>query len=138
MSGVATSLKQLVGSTVMVGVLLTMLQTTAEGAAARPAKDAGERGKAVATAARYLQGPGFIDPMLAAEVVNDSLLAVEIDHKGWVRMDRIQKTDFLERLNGAVLNANGSVAIDIQISMNGSKVAASTFSAGQQVMRLLE
>jgi hypothetical protein len=130
--------KQLMVSLMVAGVLLTMLQTTAEGAAARPAKDAGERGKAVATAARYLQGPGFIEPMLAAEVVNDRLLALEVDHKGWARMDRNEKSEFVERVNQAVLNANGSVAIDIQISMNGSKVAASTFSAGQQVMRLLE
>jgi hypothetical protein len=126
------------GSVIVTGVLLGLLQMGAEGAAARPAKDAGERGKAVAAAARYLQGQGFADPMLAAEVLNDSLVAVEVDHKGWVRMDKTQKTDFLERMNGAVLSANGNIAIDIHVSMNGSKIATSTFASGQQVMRLLE
>ncbi len=138
MRGVGTSVKQLVGSVMAIGVMLALFQTTAEGAAARPAKDAGERGKAVASAASYLQGPGFVDPMLTAEVVNDSFLSVEVDHKSWSGMDRTQKSDFLERINGAALHANGSVAIDIQVSMNGSKVAASSFASGQQVMRLLQ
>ncbi len=132
------SCKQLVGSLMVTGLLLSLLQTGAEGAAARPAKDVGERSKAVAAAARYLQGQGFADPMLSAEVLNESLLAVEVDHRGWARMDRSQKSDFLERMNGSALNANGSIAIDIHVSMNGSKVAASTFSSGQQFMRLLE
>ncbi|HEU4683756.1 MAG TPA: hypothetical protein VFS39_04570, partial [Nitrospira sp.] len=97
-----------------------------------------ERAKAVSTAARYLQGQGFIDPMLAAEIANDSLLAVEVDHKGWVQLDRTQKADFLERVNSAALNANGGVSIDIQVSVNGAKVAASTFSSGQQFLRMVQ
>lgn len=132
------SCKQLVRPVIVAGLLLGLLQTGAQGAAARPAKDAGERGKALAAAARYLQGQGFADPMLAAEILNDNLLAVEVDHRGWVRMDKTQKSDFLERMNGAALNANGNVAIDIHVSMNGSRIATSTFASGQQIMRLLE
>ncbi len=90
------------------------------------------------TAARYLQGQGFIDPMLTAENVNDSLLAVEVDHKGWAQLDRNQKTDFLDRVNNAALSANGGVSIDIQVSVNGTKVAASTFSGGQQFLRIVQ
>ncbi|WP_173047464.1 hypothetical protein [Nitrospira sp. KM1] len=125
-------------TTAALTLAVALFQSPVEGATARTAKDAGERSKAVATAARYLQGAGFIDPMLAAENVNDSLLAVEVDHKSWSRLDKGQKLDFLDRINGGALNANGGVAIDIHVSMNGSKVAASTFAAGQQVIRLLE
>lgn len=128
----------LMRSTIVFGLLLTLNHPAAEGAAARAAKDMGDLGKAVAAAARYFQGPGFIDPMLSAENMHDSLLAVEVDHKGWARMDKGQRMDFIDRVNGAALRANGGVSIDIQISMNGTKVATSTFSAGQQVMRLLE
>ncbi len=120
------------------GLLLLLGQTLAEGAAARAAKDASDRSRAVAAAARYLQGPGFIDPMLAAETVDNNQLTVEVDNKGWMRMNKNQKLEFLDKVNGAVLSADGGVAIDIHVSMNGSKVADSTFSAGQQVMRLLE
>lgn len=138
MHRVAIGLRALVESTIAIGLLLTLNQATGEAATARAAKDISERGRAVAIAARYLQGPGFVEPMLAAEIVNDGLLTVEVDHKGWMRMDKSQKMDFLDRVNGGVLGANGGVAIDIQISMNGAKVAASTFSGGQQVLRLLE
>ena len=113
-------------------------QTLAEGATARAAKDASERSRAVTAAARHLQGQGFTDPMLAAENVDNNQLTVEVDNKGWARMNKNQKLEFLERMNGAVLGANGGVAIDIRVSMNGIKVADSTFSAGQQVIRLLE
>ncbi len=106
-------------------------------ATARAAKDASERSRAV-TAARHLQGQGFTDPMLAAENVDNNQLTVEVDNKGWARMNKNQKVEFLERMNGAVLGANGGMAIDIRVSMNGIKVADSTFSAGQQVIRLLE
>ena len=125
-------------ATVMIGLILIVGQTLAEGAAARAAKDASERGRAVTAAARHLQGQGFTDPMLAAENVDNNELTVELDGKGWARMNKNQKLEFLDKVNGAVLSANGGVAIDIHISMNGIKVADSTFSAGQQVIRLLE
>ncbi len=125
-------------ATVIIGLILMVGQTLAEGAAARVAKDASERGRAVIAAARYLQGPGFTDPMLATENVDNNQLTVEVDNKGWARMNKNQKLEFLDKVNGAVLSANGGVAIDIYISMNGIKVADSTFSSGQQVIRLLE
>lgn len=110
----------------------------AESATARPAKDVGEQSKAVTAAARYLQGQGFTDPMVSAETVDNRLLTVEVDNKGWIRMNKAQKVDFLDRVNGAALSANGGIAIDIHVSMSGAKVATSTFSAGQQALRLLE
>jgi len=122
---------------VVLSLLMTLNQAIAQGAAARAAKDASEQGKAIAAAARYLQGPGFMNPMLSVENVNDNLLAVEVDYKGWAEMDKGQKMDFLDRVNGAALSANGGISIDIQISMNGTKIAASTFAAGQQVLRPL-
>ncbi|HJT19532.1 MAG TPA: hypothetical protein VJ746_03625 [Nitrospira sp.] len=125
-------------SILYVSLLIVVNCTASEAATARTAKDAGERGKAVTTAARYLQGQGFIDPMLTAENVNDSLLAVEVDHKGWAQLDRNQKTDFLDRVNNAALGANGGVSIDIHVSVNGTKVAASTFSGGQQFLRIMQ
>ena len=137
MRRVAHVSKGLFSSMIVLSVLMTLNQAAAEGAAARAAKDASEHAKAVATAARYLQGPGFMNPMLSVENVNDNLLAVEVDYKGWAELDKGQKMDFLDRVNGAALSASGGVSIDIQISMNGSKIAASTFSAGQQVLRPL-
>lgn len=125
-------------ATMTFGLVFMLGQALAEGAAARPAKDASERSKAVAAAARYLQGQGFTDPMLAAENVDNSQLNVELDNRGWARMNKNQKMEFLDKVNGAVLSADGGVAIDVRVSMNGTKVADSTFSAGQQVMRLLE
>lgn len=125
-------------ATLAIGLILMAGQTVAEGAAARAAKDPSERGRAVTAAARHLQGPGFTDPMLATENVDNSQLTVEVDNKGWARMNKNQKLEFLDRVNGAVLSASGGVAIDIHVSMNGIKVADSTFSAGQQVIRLLE
>jgi hypothetical protein len=138
MSDVSIVCRGLWKATVTIGLVLMLGQTLAEGAAARPAKDASERGKAVAAAARYLQGQGFTDPMLAAENVDNSQLNVELDNRGWARMNKNQKMEFLDKVNGAVLSADGGVAIDVRVSMNGNKVADSTFSAGQQVMRLLE
>lgn len=119
-------------------LVLMLGPTLSEGAAARTAKDAGERGKAVAAAAHYLQGQGFTDPMLAAENVENNLLAVEVDNRGWSRMNKNQRMEFLDKVNGAALSANGGVAIDIHVSMSGLKVATSTFSGGQQFIRLLE
>lgn len=135
--GVANVLKGLVGSTIALSLLITMHQTV-EGASARAAKDTGEQGKAIALATRHFQGQGFIDPMLSVVNVNDSVMSVEVDHKGWAQMDKGQKLAFLDRVNGSALSANGGVSIDIHISMNGSKVAASSFSAGQQFIRLIE
>lgn len=137
MRGVNT-VSQFIGSAITLTLLLTLTNPTAHAAAARAAKDGGERSKAAAMAARYLQGPGFADPMLAAETAPDASLSVEVDHKGWARMDREQKMDFLDRINGGALRANGGVSIDIHVSMNGSKVATSMFSSGQQVMRLVD
>jgi hypothetical protein len=125
-------------TTLTVSLILMLGQTVADGAAARAAKDASERNKAVMAAARYLQGQGFTEPMLATESVENSRLAVEVDNKGWARMNKNQKMEFLERVNGAVLAASGGVAVDLHVSMNGSKVADSAFSSGQQVIRLLE
>ena len=125
-------------TTLTVSLILMLGQTVAEGVSARAAKDASERNKAVTAAARYLQGQGFTEPMLATESVENSRLAVEVDNKGWARMNKNQKMEFLERVNGAVLAASGGVAVDLHVSMNGSKVADSAFSAGQQVIRLLE
>ncbi|HMU53749.1 MAG TPA: hypothetical protein PKA61_02020 [Nitrospira sp.] len=132
------TVSRFIGSAITLTLLLTLTITAAHAAPARVAKDGGERSKAVAMAARYLQGPGFADPMLAAETAPDASLSVEVDHKGWARMDREQKMDFLDRINGGVLRASGGVSIDIHVSMNGSKVATSMFSSGQQVMRLVD
>ncbi|MDF0642856.1 MAG: hypothetical protein P0111_02395 [Nitrospira sp.] len=137
MRGVNT-VSRFIGSAITLTLLLAFTNPAAQAAPARAAKDGGERTKAVALAARYLQGPGFADPMLAAETVPDASLSVEVDHKGWARMDREQKMDFLDRINGGALRANGGVSIDIHVSMNGSKVATSMFSSGQQVMRLVD
>lgn len=138
MSGTSIARWGLWSTTVAISLVIALGQTFAEGAAARPAKDASETGKAVAAAARYLQGQGFTDPMLATENVDNNLLTVEVDNKGWMRMNKAQKVEFLDKVNGSALSANGGVAIDIHVSMNGSKVATSTFSSGQQSMRLLE
>lgn len=137
MRGVNT-VSRFIGSAITLALLLTLTSPATYAAPARAAKDGGERSKAVAMAARYLQGPGFADPMLAAETAPDASLSIEVDHKGWARMDREQKMDFLDRINGGALRANGGVSIDIHVSMNGSKVATSMFSSGQQVMRLVD
>ena len=123
-------------SAMVLGALVLVNQATAEAVTARAAKDAAERGKAISMSTKYLQGPGFMDPMLAAENVNDGLVTVELDSKGWAQMDKNQKNDFLERVNAAALNANGGVSVDIQVSVNGAKVATSMFSGGQQFLRL--
>jgi hypothetical protein len=110
----------------------------AQSATARPAKDMVEQGKAVTAAAKYLQGTGFTDPMLSAVGTDNRLLTVTVDNRGWTRMNKAQKVEFLDRVNGGALSANGGIAIDIQVSMSGAKVAASAFSAGQQSLRLVE
>ena len=114
------------------------LSTVAQGATARPAKDMNEQGKAVTAAAQYLQGHGFADPMLSAVSTDNRLVTVTVDNKGWIRMNKAQKMEFLDRVNGGALSANGGIAIDIQVSMSGAKVASSVFAAGQQSLRLLE
>ena len=119
-------------------VVLLSGPVIAEAATARAAKDAGERSKAVAVATQYLQGQGFADPMISAENSGNALLTVEVDNRGWMRLSRNQRQDFLDKINGAALSANGGVAIDIQVSMTGVKVATSSFAAGQQVIRLLD
>ena len=108
-----------------------------EGATARAAKDAIERSRAITVATQYLQGQGFTDPMLSAVNTDNHLLTVTVDNKGWTRMNKAQKIEFLEQVNKAALNASGGVAIDILVSMSGAKVASSTFAAGQQSLRLL-
>ena len=107
----------------------------AQSATARAARDTGEQSKAVVAAMRFLQGPGFIDPMLSA-VNTDTTLTVQVD-RGWARMNKAQKYDFLERVNSGALTASGGIAMDIQVTVSGAKVAASTFTGGQQTMRLL-
>jgi hypothetical protein len=124
-------------TTAAMSLVIALGYTVAQGTTARPAKDVAEQSKAVTVAAQYLQGHGFTDPMVAALNVDNRLLTVEVDNKGWMRMNKAQKIEFLERVNGAALSANGGIAIDIHVSMSGAKVASSTFSAGQQSLRLL-
>ena len=119
-------------------LVVALASPAAQAATARPAKDLVEQGRAVTAAAQYLQGGGFTDPMVSAEPVDNRLLTVTVDNKGWTRMNKAQKIEFLDKVNGAALSANGGIAIDIQISMSGAKVATSTFSAGQQSFRLIE
>ena len=121
---------------VVASVVVALGFTAAQGANARAAKDAGEQSKAVTAATRYLQGPGFIDPMVAAVSIEDRQLSVQVD-RGWARMNKAQKIEFLEKINGEALSASGGIAMDIQVSVSGARVAASTFAAGQQSMRLL-
>lgn len=116
-------------------VIALSYASAAQAATARAAKDAAEQSKAVTAAARYLQGPGFMNPMLAA-VSSDNRLTVQLD-RGWVRMNKAQKVTFLERVNGSALSASGGIAMDIQVTVSGAKVAASAFAAGQQTIRLL-
>ena len=120
---------------VTVSVMIAFIYSTAHSATARAAKDTGEQSKAVVAAMRFLQGPGFIDPMLSA-VNTDTTLTVQVD-RGWARMNKAEKYAFLERVNTGALNASGGIAMDIQVTVSGAKVAASTFTGGQQSMRLL-
>lgn len=117
--------------------LVIVFGYTAQGGTARAAKDMVEQSKAVTAAAQYLQGHGFTDPMVSAESIDNRLLTVTVDN-GWTRMNKAQRMEFLDKVNGAALSANGGVAIDIQVSMNGVKVATSTFAGGNQSLRLLE
>ena len=135
MSAIVIRGRGLWNTIVAMSMVIAIGFTAAQGATAKAAKDAGEQCKPVTAADRYLQGPGFIDPMLAA-VNTDTLLTVQVD-RGWTRMNKAQKVDFLERINGAALSASGGIAMDIQVTVSGAKVAASTFAAGQQSMRLL-
>jgi hypothetical protein len=120
------------------GLVIALGYTVSQGATARPAKDVAEQSRAVTASAQYLQGNGFTDPMVSAENIDNRLLTVTVDNKGWTRMSKAQKMEFLERVNGSALSANGGIAIDIHVSMSGAKVATSTFVAGQQSFRLLE
>ncbi len=63
---------------------------------------------------------------------------MEIDHEAWGRYDNTQETDFLWRINTGLSNANGDIAIDIDVSLNGVEMATSTFASGRQVMRRLK
>ena len=135
MSEISIGRQSLRNVVVAVSMVIALGYTATQAATARPAKDVAEQSKAVMAAARYLQGPGFINPMLAA-VNSDSRLTVQLD-RGWVRMNKAQKVTFLERVNGSALSASGGIAMDIQVTVSGAKVAASTFSAGQQTIRLL-
>ena len=123
---------------VAMGLVIALGYTVSQGATARPAKDVAEQSRAVTASAQYLQGNGFTDPMVSAENIDNRLLTVTVDNKGWTRMSKAQKVEFLERVNGSALSANGGIAIDIHVSMSGAKVATSTFAAGQQSFRLLE
>ena len=125
-------------TTVAMGLVIALGYTVSQGATARPAKDVAEQSRAVTASAQYLQGNGFTDPMVSAENIDNRLLTVTVDNKGWTRMSKAQKVEFLERVNGSALSANGGIAIDIHVSMSGAKVATSTFAAGQQSFRLLE
>ena len=123
---------------VAMGLVIALGYTASQGATARPAKDVAEQSRAVTASAQYLQGNGFTDPMVSAENIDNRLLTVTVDNRGWTRMSKTQKMEFLERVKGSALTANGGIAIDIHVSMSGAKVGTSTFAAGQQSFRLLE
>jgi len=138
MSVISMAGRRLWTTTVAMGLVIALGYTVSQGATARPAKDVAEQSRAVTASAQYLQGNGFTDPMVSAENIDNRLLTVTVDNKGWTRMSKAQKMEFLERVNGSALSANGGIAIDIHVSMSGAKVATSTFAAGQQSFRLLE
>jgi hypothetical protein len=127
---------QALWTTILAVSLIAFTSTNAQSATARAAKDAGEQGKAVTAATRYLQGPGFIDPMLAAVNTDNHLVTVQVD-RGWARMNKVQKYEFIERVNSGALSASGGIAMEIQVTVSGAKVAASSFAGGQQTIRLL-
>jgi len=127
---------QALWTTILAVSLIAFTSTSAQSATARAAKDAGEQGKAVTAATRYLQGPGFIDPMLAAVNTDNHLVTVQVD-RGWARMNKVQKYEFIERVNSGALSASGGIAMEIQVTVSGAKVAASSFAGGQQTIRLL-
>ena len=138
MSVISMAGRRLWTTAVAMGLVIALGYTVSQGATARPAKDVAEQSRAVTASAQYLQGNGFTDPMVSAENIDNRLLTVTVDNKGWTRMSKAQKVEFLERVNGSALSANGGIAIDIHVSMSGAKVATSTFAAGQQSFRLLE
>ena len=138
MSVISMAGRRLWTTTVAMGLVIALGYTVSQGATARPAKDVAEQSRAVTASAQYLQGNGFTDPMVSAENIDNRLLTVTVDNKGWTRMSKAQKVEFLERVNGSALSANGGIAIDIHVSMSGAKVATSTFAAGLQSFRLLE
>ena len=138
MSVISMGGRRLWTTAVAMGLVIALGYTVSQGATARPAKDVAEQSRAVTASAQYLQGNGFTDPMVSAENIDNRLLTVTVDNKGWTRMSKAQKVEFLERVNGSALSANGGIAIDIHVSMSGAKVATSTFAAGQQSFRLLE
>jgi len=138
MSVISMAGRRLWTTTVAMGLVIALGYTVSQGATARPAKDVAEQSRAVTASAQYLQGNGFTDPMVSAENIDNRPLTVTVDNKGWTRMSKAQKVEFLERVNGSALSANGGIAIDIHVSMSGAKVATSTFAAGQQSFRLLE
>lgn len=138
MSVISMAGRRLWTTAVATGLVIALGYTVSQGATARPAKDVAEQSRAVTASAQYLQGNGFTDPMVSAENIDNRLLTVTVDNKGWTRMSKAQKVEFLERVNGSALSANGGIAIDIHVSMSGAKVATSTFAAGQQSFRLLE
>jgi hypothetical protein len=138
MSVISMAGRRLWMTAVAMGLVIALGYTVSQGATARPAKDVAEQSRAVTASAQYLQGNGFTDPMVSAENIDNRLLTVTVDNKGWTRMSKAQKMEFLERVNGSALSANGGIAIDIHVSMSGAKVATSTFVAGQQSFRLLE
>jgi hypothetical protein len=52
-------------------------------------------------------------------------------------MNKVQKYEFIERINSGALSASGGIAMEIQVTVSGAKVAASSFAGGQQTIRLL-
>ena len=138
MSVISMAGRRLWTTALTMGLVIALGYTVSQGATARPAKDVAEQSRAVTASAQYLQGNGFTDPMVSAENIDNRLLTVTVDNKGWTRMSKAQKVEFLERVNGSALSANGGIAIDIHVSMSGAKVATSTFAAGQHSFRLLE
>ena len=107
MTLVLTASRRLHTTAAAMTLMIALTSTVAQGATAKPAKDLGEQRKAVAAAPQFLQGHGFADPMLSAETVDNRILGVTVDNKGWIRINKAQKIEFLDRINGGALNANG-------------------------------
>ena len=110
MSVISMAGRRLWMTAVAMGLVIALGYTVSQGATARPAKDVAEQSRAVTASAQYLQGNGFTDPMVSAENIDNRLLTVTVDNKGWTRMSKAQKMEFLERVNGSALSANGGIA----------------------------
>ena len=126
------------GSAVALSLVLALAPSPADAAATRLAKDAGERHVALAAAAKHLQSQGFVDPMETVEPIEHRYLAVVLNPKAWKRMAKEQKLQFLNTVNNHALHASEGVAVEMQFSIYGDKVAVSAYEDGKQVIRFFE